>query len=123
MTKGSVSSITNKMNRISIAVPEQLSGIISKMDRISITDKRRQSIFIDSLISDPMTIDSELKKLSWKTLSRLQKIKKIQDYTRFSKSKWRITAYNVREYNFKDILFDSSKQQIIEIKITKKINK
>jgi hypothetical protein len=117
MTKDSVLSIINKT---SITVPDQLSGIIGKMDRVSITDKRRQSIFIDTLISDPFTIDSELKKLSWKTLSRLQKIKKIQDYTRFSKSKWRITANNVREYNFKDILFDSSKQQIIEIKITKK---
>jgi hypothetical protein len=119
MTKDSVLSITNKT---SITVPDQLSGIIGKMDRVSITDKRRQSIFIDSLISDPFTIDSELKKLSWKSLSRLQKIKKIQDYTRFSKSKWRITTNNVREYNFKDILFDSSKQQIIEIKITKKNN-
>ena len=98
----------------------EIKKITKMMGDTVISQNNKQSVFIDAVISDPEDIPRVLAKLSWKNLTTIQKIKKIQDYTRATRSKTRITASNVRSYKFKDILYDNSLQQIIEVNITRK---
>ena len=88
--------------------------------RLDSLRNRKRTVFIDHSIGSPEEINNILSKLSWKSFTKLQKIKKINEYIKINDLKFSISTDNVKNYNIKNIVFDTKIQRITNIEVSKK---
>lgn len=80
---------------------------------------RRRTIFIESIVKDPEEIPQLLAKLTWKNLTRLQKINKIREYLKVNKIDYDINLKTVCGYKISKIIFDNTTQRVTSLNIEK----
>jgi hypothetical protein len=94
----------------------KIRGDIRNMFFESVRDRKR-TIFVDSNVGDPEHIDFILDKMTWKSLTRLQKVKKIREYVKIHQLNFIINLKTVSEYKITKIIFDPSTQRITSLSI------
>jgi hypothetical protein len=94
----------------------KIRGDIRNMFFESVRDRKR-TIFVDSNVADPEHIEFILDKMTWKSLTRLQKVKKIREYVKIHQLNFIINLKTVSEYKITKIIFDPSTQRITSLSI------
>lgn len=105
-----VESLINEFNKTKIR------GDIRNIFFESVRDRKR-TIFVDSNVGDPEHIEFILDKMTWKSLTRLQKVKKIREYVKIHQLNFIINLKTVSEYKITKIIFDPSTQRITSLSI------
>ena len=117
---------SEEMNNLLITMNHLITNekpdYIKKINSIRIDSlrNRKRTVFIDHNIGSPEEINNILSKLSWKSFTKLQKIKKINEYIKINDLKFSISTDNVKNYNIKNIVFDTKIQRITNIEVSKK---
>jgi hypothetical protein len=81
---------------------------------------RKRTVFIDSLVTSAVQMDAAITGLHWKTFTKLQKIKKINEYCKIHSLSIVLTVENMTNYSISNISFCKKTQQIKSINLVKK---
>jgi hypothetical protein len=82
--------------------------------------KRSRTVFVNEIVQTAEILDDILKNKKWKTLTKEEKLSKINDFLDVNSMKIYLNKNNLKLYCIKNIVFDSNIQEIKSLEITKK---
>lgn len=81
---------------------------------------RKRTVFIDCLVTSADEINVLIPNLHWKAFTKLQKIKKINEYCKIHSLNIVLTVENMTNYKISNIAFCKKTQQIKSANLVKK---